>query len=67
MSRNRFTISSCLALVLFGSLSLLSGCGDETTQTGTLAPTMTPEDKKEMDESAAAYHAASKPKSKKSK
>ena len=62
----RFGVSSCLALVLFGGLSLLGGCGDEATQTGTLAPAMTPEDRKEMDESAAAYRAESKPKTKKS-
>jgi hypothetical protein len=68
MHVNRFLISSCFALVLLGGLSLVGGCGDESKQTGTLAPTMTPEDKKEMDESAAAYRAESnpKPKSKKS-
>ncbi len=49
-----FSRSACL-LILSGAAPLVAGCGGEAKQTGTMAPAMSPEDQKEMEQSGAAY------------
>ncbi len=53
----RIRILSCSAclLMLSGAAALITGCGGEAQQSGTLAPAMSPEDQKEMEQSGAAY------------
>ncbi len=59
MDRRRFGQTSIVAL--FGGFAGAAGCGDETTQTGTVVQTP-PEDLKSMEASAEAYKAMRKPK-----
>lgn len=58
MDRRQFLLTGWLPALVCGGLAL-SGCADETKQTGTVVPTP-PEDLKSMEASSAAYKAMSK-------
>ncbi len=47
--------AACLLLVLSGGVPSMSGCSDQTKETGTQAPAMSPTDLKEMEQSQEVY------------